>query len=265
MSLLHPPPEAIWIADGVRHQIMLRVLPVQRHDMLGPLSVVRMALAVVRRRLSQAAMSADPDVAHGDDGPAQAGATVPDWAGLQGKVSEVERQVAEAVRVVAALRWWDGMHRTPPLPVAEAVEQCTALVQLAMSLRSQQLALQPPTSGKPGLLPVPAVHHALLGLLLHATEAYPRVRHWRLSWDDAALWLEPLAAAMSAPLLLAELPPVGAADAHADAGADAEASDAMTRPISAPALDTLLGTIGWAAQRQPGGWRLAWPTALPQP
>ena len=37
---------ADWMAAGVRHEILMRVLPTLRHDLLGPISVARMELAV---------------------------------------------------------------------------------------------------------------------------------------------------------------------------------------------------------------------------
>ena len=45
---------ADWMAAGVRHEILMRVLPTLRHDLLGPISVARMELAVMRRRLERA-------------------------------------------------------------------------------------------------------------------------------------------------------------------------------------------------------------------
>lgn len=50
---------ASWMAAGVRHELLMRVLPSVRHDMAGPLSVARMGNTVLRRYLSADPFDAD--------------------------------------------------------------------------------------------------------------------------------------------------------------------------------------------------------------
>jgi len=41
-----------WIAAGVRHELLTRALPALRHDMAAPVSVIRMALLMLKRQIS---------------------------------------------------------------------------------------------------------------------------------------------------------------------------------------------------------------------
>lgn len=155
----HPvaPAHLAWLAQGVRQHILLRVLPVQRHDALGPLSVARMALALVQRRL------ASPQ---------------PALQSLADKVAEVDTQVVDAVKALACLRWWDSAHQ-PPRPWGEVVQDCAHLLQLAASLRGHTLAtgaLWPDAASTP-LVPTPAAHLAVLGLLMHAMDHHAEQPH----------------------------------------------------------------------------------------
>lgn len=40
-----------WIAAGVRHELLTRALPALRHDMAAPVSVIRMALLMLKRQV----------------------------------------------------------------------------------------------------------------------------------------------------------------------------------------------------------------------
>ena len=141
-------PETLaWLADGVRHQILLRVLAVQRHDALGPLSVARMGLALLQRRLAGEA---------------------PDREAAQRKAREADEQIAQSVQSIAVLRRWDA-----PQPeargAAELLQEAVQLQSLACSMQGHQLqlgdlaALDADTTW-----PAPDALYLLLGLLIHA-------------------------------------------------------------------------------------------------
>jgi hypothetical protein len=47
-----------WIAAGVRHELLTRALPALRHDMAAPVSVIRMALLMLKRQVGAATIDA---------------------------------------------------------------------------------------------------------------------------------------------------------------------------------------------------------------
>lgn len=89
-----------WIAAGVRHELLTRALPALRHDMAAPVSVIRMALLMLKRQI---------------------GAPVIDAPVCEERVALIDNQVSELVegirccatgnwprRMTAsrAARWW---------------------------------------------------------------------------------------------------------------------------------------------------------------
>jgi len=233
-----PTPEHLaWLAQGVRQHILLRVLPVQRHDALGPLSVARMALALVQRRL------ASPQ---------------PALQSLADKVAEVDTQVADAVKALACLRWWDSAHQ-PPRPWAEVVRDSAHLLQLAASLRGHTLhtgTLWADGSDSP-LVPTPAGHLAVLGLLMHALDHHADQPQ---AFSLHALPPEVGPGPAMARLRLAKQAIV------ADRQALASAALLPMANGSAPVLgwtayQWLMADTGWQAQADAQGWTLSAPPA----
>ncbi|MEN9889801.1 MAG: hypothetical protein RLY78_96 [Pseudomonadota bacterium] len=207
-----------WAADGVRHRILLRVLPIQRHDVLGPLSVLRMGLAVLKRRAADAASDA---------------------ADLQRRIGEADVQVGEAVRMVAALRQWDAASARPQA-WAELAAQALRLVQTAASMGGHRVEPLEAADPGPGLrldeAEAARLPYLLLGLLMHLQDTAPGPRLWRprLLADGLQLGLEPLAGA---------------------GGGDGAALPALpsAQMIDAQALDLLLVDSGWVLARTDRG------------
>jgi hypothetical protein len=145
-----------WLAAGVRHQVVMRILPVQRHDILGPLSVLRMSLQIAVRRVGDAA--SDPAL-------------------LKERLAAADRQVADAVAAVSTMRCWDGA-AAQRQPALVAIGHCVQWCNMALTLRGHRAAapLQDddlPSDETPGQVDAPAVHYAVLGLLLHLVDSLP--------------------------------------------------------------------------------------------
>lgn len=137
-----PLPDAIdaWVAAGVQHAVLLRALPVVRHDLAGPLSVMRMGATVLKRKLAQ-----------GDLQPAQAAE----------RVEQLESHLADLGEHVRRLRHWDrnGAER---LPVRATVTEALALAQPLLAVRGALLTPLP----EDGWPEAPATYHPLLYVLL---------------------------------------------------------------------------------------------------
>ena len=103
---------ADWLAAGVRNEILMRVLPTLRHDLLGPISVARMELAVMRRRLERSALELQD--------------------GLR-RVQQLDSHLVDLTRGLRDLRRWDSMTDERMAP--------GAIVALAIGLMEQPLRL----------------------------------------------------------------------------------------------------------------------------
>lgn len=223
-----PLADSRWLADGVRLQILLRALPVQRHDVLGPLSVVRMGLAVVQRRLQ---------------------ADTVDLPALGGKLAETDAQVADAVRRVAELRLWD-READLPRPLLALVRQCAALVQLSASMAGHQLepveivgagAAAVADAADAWQSPPGGFHQAVLGLLMHAIDTAPQPCRLTLVLSPQHLHLR-----------------VGALGSAAGAAPQRLPMGPRDRRIDARALAWLLADMGLRGGPVENGWQLEW-------
>jgi len=204
-----------WAADGVRHAILLRVLPIQRHDVLGPLSVLRMGMAVLKRRID------DPS---------------PPIEDIRRRVGEADVQVAEAVRMVAALRQWDAVSARPR-PWSEVADEALRLVQTSASMSGHRIEpMSAADDAQPDLqldeVEAARTPYLLLGLLMHIQDTAERPMHWHARWLPAglALHLRPL-------------------HVQARDGAPSSGPGHAVRVIDADALALLMEGSGWSLSR----------------
>jgi hypothetical protein len=107
-----------WIAAGVRHELLTRALPALRHDMAAPVSVVRMALLMLKR---------------------QVGAAPIDVAACEERVALIDNQVAELVLAVRSLRDWELATTDDGITRSALVAQCVNLMRSAFDLHGVAL------------------------------------------------------------------------------------------------------------------------------
>jgi hypothetical protein len=219
---LLPDADTRWRADAVRHQVLRRALPAQRHDVLGPLSALRMGLALFKRRLQ---------------------ADAPDAGALGQRLADLEQQVTEAVAAVAVLRCWDdGRH--PAQPVGPLLRACAELLRTGASLRGHRLDGPRDTeldAAAAAVVAVPDAHYVVLAWLMAAIDgaAEPTQLTLSLQADHVALRMQPSDAA---PAGL----PLGLVSG--------------TPPLSPQALGWLLADTGWTLRHGDGGaQQLHWP------
>ena len=70
-----------WIAAGVRHELLTRALPALRHDMAAPVSVIRMALLMLKRQLAAETI----DRAASEERMGLVDGQVPNWSKASGR------------------------------------------------------------------------------------------------------------------------------------------------------------------------------------
>lgn len=109
-----------WIAAGVRHELLTRALPALRHDMVAPVSVIRMALLMLKRQV------ATPEV---------------DAAACAQRLALVDDQIGVLVKAVRALRDWELGLADDSLTRRALVAQCVGLMQSAFDLQGVLLVV----------------------------------------------------------------------------------------------------------------------------
>ncbi|MBS0450522.1 MAG: hypothetical protein JSS14_04365 [Proteobacteria bacterium] len=125
-----------WIAAGVRYELLTRVLPALRHDMVGPVSVMRMGVLMLKRQVE---------------------APTIDSQACNERVALIDAQVAELLDGVRLLRNWELSGTDEGIARSELVQMCVALLRPAFSLQGIQLemdaTLEEPTADTEERLP----------------------------------------------------------------------------------------------------------------
>ena len=107
-----------WIAAGVRHELLTRALPALRHDMAAPVSVIRMALLMLKRQV--AAPQVDATVA-------------------EQRVALIDDQIGALVTAIRSLRDWELAIGDHGITRSALVTQCTGLMRAAFDLNGVAL------------------------------------------------------------------------------------------------------------------------------
>lgn len=143
-----------WIAAGVRHELLIRALPALRHDMTGPVSVMRMGLLMLRRQVA---------------------APVIDPATVEQRAALIDSQIAELVTAVRSLRDWELAVDDEGITRHALVAQGVGLMRAAFELQGIRLqvdaSLEAPGRDEPKWPAGAALRYLFLGALgyLHDT------------------------------------------------------------------------------------------------
>ena len=136
-----------WIAAGVRHELLTRALPALRHDMAAPVSVVRMALLMLKRQVA---------------------ATPIDPAACEERVALIDNQVSELVQAIRSLRDWELATTDDGITRSALVSQCVNLMRSAFDLHGVMLDADPSLDaqeGEPRRPAAAALRYLFLGAL----------------------------------------------------------------------------------------------------
>jgi hypothetical protein len=136
-----------WIAAGVRHELLTRALPALRHDMAAPVSVVRMALLMLKRQVA---------------------ATPIDSAACEERVALIDNQVLELVEAIRSLRNWELATTDDGITRSALVAQCVNLMRSAFDLHGVTLDVEAsldPQEGEPRWPAAAALRYLFLGAL----------------------------------------------------------------------------------------------------
>ncbi|HYP84692.1 MAG TPA: hypothetical protein VES41_15150 [Variovorax sp.] len=211
-----------WIAAGVRHEVLSRVLPALRHDMVAPVSVVRMALLTLRRQLQ-----AEPV----------------DGAACLERVALLDDQFGELTQRVRGLRDWDLTPTGEGVARTELVRECVELLRPAFDLHGVALQVDESLQEQADEAPLPhggALRYLLLGALCYLNDSGHGPRCIRITAREPQS------------VLLFIGPREGSAD-----GPDGAVNPAPRRlAIDAVALQNLADDLGYEVAVDDAGLRL---------
>jgi hypothetical protein len=155
-----------WIAAGVRHELLTRVLPALRHDMVGPVSVMRMGMLMLKRQVESSSI---------------------DSQACTERVALIDDQIGQLIAGVRSLRNWELATTDEGTTRSALVEQCVALLRPAFSLHGVQLEIAPslqPRAGEPCWPRAAALRYLLLCGLSYLHDAGPVSGTITLAADD---------------------------------------------------------------------------------
>jgi hypothetical protein len=118
-----------WIAAGVRHELLTRVLPALRHDLAGPVSVMRMGTLMLKRQVTTEPIDAQA---------------------CSERVALIDDQIGQLIEGVRSLRDWELATTDEGTTRSALVEQCVALLRPAFSLQEVRLDVDPSLDPREG-------------------------------------------------------------------------------------------------------------------
>lgn len=122
MMMKASPAARSWIAAGVRHELLSRVLPALRHDMVGPVSVMRMGVLMLKRQVESQHIDAQA---------------------CTERVALIDSQIGELIEGVRLLRNWELATTDEGIARSALVQLCVSLLRPAFSLQGVQLEVAP--------------------------------------------------------------------------------------------------------------------------
>ena len=131
MTAAATPAAARWVAAGVRHEVLLRVLPAVRHDLAAPLSVMRMTLLLLQRQQRAASGDADADATRRAE-----------------RLATLQEQLGVLAGNLGLLRGWEAAGAGAAggggsTTRAALVERCVALLQPLADLQGLSIEVDP--------------------------------------------------------------------------------------------------------------------------
>ncbi|MEJ8823444.1 hypothetical protein WKW80_15605 [Variovorax humicola] len=212
-----------WIAAGVRHEVLTRALPALRHDMVAPVSVIRMGLLMLKRQVAADSIDA---------------------SACAERVELVESQLGELVIGVRSLRDWELATTSEGITRSALVAQCVSLMRAAYEMQGISLTVDPALASAADEIQWPhaaALRYLLLGAMGHL--------------HDSIEGLGAISVAPDGPRVLCL-----SAVARDGAAALPDEADAHRAPralaIDAIALQSLADDLGYAVKRDDATLRL---------
>lgn len=210
-----------WIVQGIKHEIFMRVFPSLRHGLVGPISIARMSISIVRRLLARGEAS---------------------LTALNEPVERIDQQLAEAVLGIRSLQHWEPGTKPQTQQVADIIREGITLMTAPLAMREIVVDYAADSADVSGEI---SQHAALLyvwlGLLCYVQDSLQQA---------ASLKVRLQAQSLSVQWLLN-------AKAH-EQGRSRSSMLLSARVIDRSALETLARASGFSLDIQPDSVHLGW-------
>ncbi|MEO7242271.1 MAG: hypothetical protein ABIW85_05115 [Variovorax sp.] len=167
MTAALPSSAARWVAAGVRHAVLLRILPALRHDLASPISVLRMSSLLLQRQL------AAPTI---------------DAAGCLERVVMLEQQIGSLADGLRSLRGWDLASSSKAIDRQVLVADSLPLLRALFDLRGVTVDVDAASADNAGAMwpDATALRYLLLASLCHLGDSHPLLVAVRIEYvgDD---------------------------------------------------------------------------------
>lgn len=154
-----------WMASGVRHELLARVLPTMRHELATPIATMRMTLLVLERQLMQR------DI---------------DQPACQERMELLDKQLGALIAVLHSLRDWDLGAGEAAIARAALAAQCVALMRPAFEVNGTHLQIDEAICAQDGDSRLPsagAPRYLCLGALGYLQDNLPQFGAVRIEAD----------------------------------------------------------------------------------
>lgn len=210
--------QSSWIVEGIKHEIFMRIFPSLRHGLVGPISIARMSISIVRRLLTRDEVN---------------------LTSLNEPVERIDQQLAEAVVGIRTLQNWESGGKPQAQPAANIISEGIALMTAPLAMREIALDYAGPEEETTAVSTT--LLYTWLGLLCYFQDSLQQA---------ASLKIQLQAQSVTVQLLVTENPQQTARSKPS--------SLASARGIDQAALEALAAAGNFSLNFQPDSVRLGW-------
>lgn len=219
---INPENQNHWVIAGIKHEIFMRVFPSLRHGLVGPISIARMSISIVRRLLARGDAS---------------------LTSLNEPVERIDQQLAEAVLGIRNLQNWEPGSKPQTQQLAEIISEGMALMTAPLAMREIVLDYVTEASAAEQSVSNPsALLYTWLGVLCYFQDSLQQACTLNIVLQAQSLTVRHDISATS----------------NARASSRAANAKVIARAIDKDALVALASAGDFALSLQPDGLELTW-------
>lgn len=219
---INPENQNHWVIAGIKHEIFMRVFPSLRHGLVGPISIARMSISIVRRLLARGDAS---------------------LTSLNEPVERIDQQLAEAVLGIRNLQNWEPGSKPQTQQLVEIISEGMALMTAPLAMREIVLDYVTEASAAEQSVSNPsALLYTWLGVLCYFQDSLQQACTLNIVLQAQSLTVRHDVSATS----------------NARASGRAANAKVIARAIDKDALVALASAGDFALSLQPDGLELTW-------
>lgn len=220
---INPENQNHWVIAGIKHEIFMRVFPSLRHGLVGPISIARMSISIVRRLLARGDAS---------------------LTSLNEPVERIDQQLAEAVLGIRNLQNWEPGSKPQTQQLVEIISEGMALMTAPLAMREIVLDYVTDASAAEQSVSNPsALLYTWLGVLCYFQDSLQQACTLNIVLQAQSLTVRH---------------DVSATSTARASGRAAASAKVTARAIDKDALVALASAGNFALSLQPDGLELSW-------